>query len=104
MTGGNLFDDSDDAEEKQKPTVKKPSMASLMTGAELAKQQSASSAERLDPEACEVGLEVEHVEYGLGKIIAMTGSGRKVTATINFPKVGNKRIRLVFSNLRLPSS
>ena len=104
VTGGNLFDDSDDAEEKQKPTVKKPSMASLMTGAELAKQQSASSAERLDPEACEVGLEVEHVEYGLGKIIAMTGSGRKVTATINFPKVGNKRIRLVFSNLRLPSS
>ena len=104
VTGGNLFDDSDDAEEKQKPTVKKPSMASLMTGAELAKQQSASSAERLDPEACEVGLEVEHVEYGVGKIIAMTGSGRKVTATINFPKVGNKRIRLVFSNLRLPSS
>ena len=104
VTGGNLFDDSDDAEEKQKPTVKKPSMASLMTGAELAKQQSASSAERLDPEACEVGLEVEHVEYGVGKIIAMTGSGRKVTATINFPKVGNKRIRLVFSNLRLPAS
>lgn len=104
VTGGNLFEDSDDAEEKQKPTVKKPSMASLMTGAELAKQQSASSAERLDPEACEVGLEVEHVEYGLGKIIAMTGSGRKVTATINFPKVGNKRIRLVFSNLRLPAS
>ena len=104
VTGGNLFGDSGDAEEKQKPTVKKPSMASLMTGAELAKQQSASSAERLDPEACEVGLEVEHVEYGLGKIIAMTGSGRKVTATINFPKVGNKRIRLVFSNLRLPSS
>ena len=70
-----------------------------MTGAELAKQ-AINPANRLAPEACEVGMSVEHMEYGVGEVIAMNGSGRKITATINFPKVGNKRIRLAFSNLR----
>jgi len=88
----------------KKPAVKKPSMANLMTASELAQQhQSNAAADRLEPEACEVGINVEHVEYGIGKVIAMTGTGRKLTATINFPKVGNKRICLAFSNLRQPS-
>ncbi len=101
--GGDLFGDKEDEPATKKSAVKKPSMASLMTGAELAKQhQSNAAADRLEPEACEVGLEVEHVEYGVGKVIAMTGTGRKVTATINFPNFGNKRICLAFSNLRLP--
>ena len=95
---GELF-----TEKPKKPAAKKPSMASLMTGSELAKQhQTNATADRLEPEACEVGMEVEHVEYGIGKVIAMTGTGRKLTATINFPNVGNKRICLAFSNLRLP--
>ena len=74
----------------------------MMTAADLQKKHANLGADRLDPDACEVGLKVEHVEYGVGEVIAMTGSGRKVTATINFPKVGNKRICLAFSNLRLP--
>ena len=98
--GGTLFADESNGDQ-EKPTKKKPSMASMMTGAELEKQnQSRASADRLMPEDCEVNMEVEHVEYGIGKVIAMTGAGRKLTATINFPKVGNKRIRLAFSNLR----
>lgn len=108
VTGGDLFGDSEpgDSElspetkkENAKSAVKKPSMANLMTGAELAKQ-AINPANRLAPEACEVGMSVEHMEYGVGEVIAMNGSGRKITATINFPKVGNKRIRLAFSNLR----
>ena len=98
--GGTLFADDSDGDQ-EKPTKKKPSMASMMTGAELEKQnQTRASADRLMPDDCEVGMEVEHVEYGIGKVIAMTGAGRKLTATINFPRVGNKRIRLAFSNLR----
>jgi DNA helicase-2/ATP-dependent DNA helicase PcrA len=97
--GADLF--SDAAEKENKESSPKPSMASLMTAAELEKQhQTNASANRLEPDACEVGLEVEHVEYGVGKVIAMTGAGRKLTATINFPTVGNKRICLAFSNLR----
>jgi len=98
--------DATGEEPNLKPKAKspKPSMASLMTGAELEKQHQTLVADRLTPEACSVGLEVEHVEYGIGKVIAMTGTGRKVTATINFPKVGNKRICLAFSNLRLPTT
>ena len=98
----SLFDDPADSPKKiSKPEIPKPTMANLMTAAELEKKL---VADRLEPEACEVGLEVEHVEYGVGEVIAMTGTGRKTTATINFPKIGNKRIRLAFSNLRLPSS
>ena len=98
--GGTLIANESDSD-SEKPPKKKPSMASMMTGAELEKQQNRSTADRLMPDECEVGMEVEHIEYGVGKVIAMTGSGRKLTATINFPKVGNKRIRLAFSNLRL---
>ncbi len=102
--GGDMFGEKTVEPSDGEPAVKKPSMASMMTGAELAKQhQTNATADRLEPEACEVGIEVEHVEYGVGKVIAMTGTGRKLTATINFPKVGNKRICLAFSNLRLPS-
>jgi DNA helicase-2/ATP-dependent DNA helicase PcrA len=102
--GGDMFGEKTVEPSGGEPAVKKPSMASMMTGAELAKQhQTNATADRLEPEACEVGIEVEHVEYGVGKVIAMTGTGRKLTATINFPKVGNKRICLAFSNLRLPS-
>ena len=95
--GESLFE----ADPEEKKPSKKPTMANLMTAAELEKQR-ANPADRLQPEDCKVDLEVEHVEYGIGKVIAMTGTGRKLTATINFPKVGNKRIRLAFSNLRLP--
>ena len=95
--------DAGEEKPKQKKKSAKPSMANLMTGAELEKQHQTLVADRLSPEACSVGLEVEHVEYGVGQVIAMTGTGRKVTATINFPKVGNKRICLAYSNLRLPS-
>lgn len=99
--GGALFSSEvPEPKSKAKPKAKKPSMASMMTGAELEKQHSTLAADRLDPEACKVGMDVEHVEYGVGKVIAMTGAGRKITATINFPQVGNKRIRLAFSNLR----
>ncbi len=101
ITEGNLFQPE---QVEKKPAVKKPTMANLMTATELARQhQTNATANRLEAESCEVGLEVEHVEYGVGKVIAMTGTGRKLTATINFPKVGNKRICLAFSNLRLPA-
>ena len=93
--------------EETKPNTSKKdninvSMANMMTAADLEKQHqhNVSSAERLQPEACDVGIEVEHIEYGIGKVIAMTGKGKKLTATINFPTVGNKRICLAFSNLR----
>ncbi len=77
----------------------KPSIATLMTAAEMEKKHVPTS-ERLSPDQCEIGIEVEHVEYGTGKVIAITGEGKKKTATINFPTVGNKRIRLAYSNLR----
>jgi DNA helicase-2/ATP-dependent DNA helicase PcrA len=73
----------------------------MMTAAQLEeKQQAMLSADRLEPESCSIGMEVEHVDYGVGKVIALSGKGKKLAATINFPKHGNKRIILAFSNLR----
>lgn len=97
----DLFGDAKAVPAEKKAGAKKPTMASLMTASELkSKHDSMSSSERIDPEACVVDMEVEHVDYGVGKVIALTGTGKKTTATINFPTVGNKRICLAFSNLR----
>jgi len=95
------FDSSETEPVAPPKKAKKPALASLMTAAEMQEKQSRlPDTERLSPEACVVGISVEHVEYGVGKVIAMTGKGRKKTATINFPTVGNKSIRLAYSNLR----
>jgi DNA helicase-2/ATP-dependent DNA helicase PcrA len=44
---------------------------------------------------------VQHPEYGLGKIIALSGNGPKRTATVAFATgAGQKRFILVHSKLR----
>lgn len=74
----------------------------LMTGAQLAEQQEAMQDQvRLHPESYSVGMEVEHPEYGLGSIVHITGNGQKRTAEIDFEKLGKKRFRLAFVNLRV---
>ena len=86
---------------KSEPKKPLPKITDLMTAADLEqKHQTAMSGPRLTPESFETGMSVEHNEYGTGKVIALSGEGRKQSATINFASVGNKRIMLAFSNLR----
>ncbi len=46
------------------------------------------------------GMAVRHPDYGLGKIVQLTGRGRKCVATVNFVVVGQKTFRLAKAPLQ----
>ena len=82
-------------------TETKPTFPRIVTAAQLAaKQEAMTSHVRLHPESYKMGMDVEHHEYGIGSVIDLTGEGQKRTATIEFAKLGKKRFRLAFCNLR----
>jgi DNA helicase-2/ATP-dependent DNA helicase PcrA len=59
------------------------------------------AADRVPPEAFRVGMPVVHPHYGLGKISALSGSGKNRTATINFAQhLGQKKFVLSASPIR----
>jgi len=89
--------------------------AKVMTAAELisesaGKTHSANSRgrtkrreteDRVDPEMFELAMVVKHPEYGLGKIVALSGSDDKRTATVQFVGgAGEKKFRLAHSPLQ----
>jgi len=75
--------------------------ASLTTGAHLAAPTSAPSkrtrpeaepaVDQVPPEVFRVGMPVTHPVYGLGKISALSGSGKNRTATVNFAQHTNQK-------------
>jgi DNA helicase-2/ATP-dependent DNA helicase PcrA len=70
----------------------------LMTAADLLAR---NEQPRISPNAFRHGMTVEHPEYGLGTIIALSGDGPKRTATVRFFQDEKERkFRLIFSNLR----
>ena len=81
-------------------TVAPLNMAPLTTAAELHRVQTAE-APRVPPEAFHQGMVVRHPEYGLGKVVALSGNGIRRTATIAFASAaGHRRFMLASSNLR----
>ncbi len=72
----------------------------LMTAAQLQKEHEATASIRLHPSSFHVGMEVEHVDYGIGTVVHLSGEGPKRTATVDFHDLGKKRFRLAFANLR----
>ena len=72
----------------------------MMTGAQLADHHAAFTGEKLQPENFCLGMDVAHAEYGVGTVTSLSGDGKKRIATIDFAQLGEKRIRLAFSNLR----
>lgn len=103
--------DSDDAAEQQLPIrsdavrgrqPRKPEFpAGVMTAAQL--QKKLAGQELLNAIAAfRCGSEVEHPDYGTGRISEISGSGPKRTATVVFaPEYGSRRFRLSHCNLRL---
>ncbi|HVX12512.1 MAG TPA: UvrD-helicase domain-containing protein [Pirellulales bacterium] len=71
---------------------------SLMTAAQLASP--GAGANESSPEIFYQGMVVLHPEYGLGKIVALSGSGVRRTATVAFAAVGQKKFVLSQSTLR----
>ena len=106
----SLFDrsefESDDSDVVREPVATfqsdNPEFPKLVTAAQLqAKQEAMTSHVRLHPEAYKVDMRVEHPEYGMGVIVSITGKESKRTATVDFEKLGKKRFRLAFCNLRV---
>ena len=103
----DTFDDADLADQSATlstspvPTSDSTNLqAKVMTAADLVNDQS----EKLppaDPEIFELAMVVTHPEYGLGKIVALSGSRDKRTASVQFAgPAGEKKFRLAFSKLR----
>ena len=56
---------------------------------------------RIDPRIFKIGMTVMHPEYGPGKIVSLSGSGKNRTATINYAAgAGQKTVILVHSPVR----
>lgn len=72
----------------------------LTTAAEM---HSTATVERplVDPDAFHQGMVVRHPDYGLGKVVALSGSGAKRSATVAFASAaGQKKFMLLQSQLQ----
>ncbi len=80
--------------------------ASIKTAATLARESSdgastpAEQLPRVSPDVFKQGMTVAHPEYGPGKILTLSGSGKNRRATIQFATVGQKKIILAHSAVR----
>lgn len=53
------------------------------------------------PSELQIGMKVEHVRFGLGKIVNLEGAGVDIKATVDFKAVGQKQLLLKFAKLRI---
>lgn len=73
----------------------------LATGAELAGETAIPRLPAVSPEVFCLDMVVRHPEYGLGKIIALSGEGQRRSATIRFASdAGERKFVLAKSPLR----
>ncbi|MEM8866133.1 MAG: UvrD-helicase domain-containing protein [Planctomycetota bacterium] len=106
--------DSDDlADEATEPSPTasnqpwKVEAASMTTAAALLddsapnyRASESAQAPRIDPDDFALGMAVNHPEYGLGKIIALSGAGKVRKATVRFVTAGEHRFVLAYSPLK----
>ncbi|MCA9120164.1 MAG: UvrD-helicase domain-containing protein [Planctomycetaceae bacterium] len=72
----------------------------VVTAADLL-GESGRNTKKADPEQFEIGMLVYHPDHGLGKVLALSGSGTKRTATVQFfDSVRERRFILIHSQLQ----
>jgi len=54
----------------------------------------------ISPDLFHQGMAVRHPEYGIGKILALSGAGPRRMATVSFPAAGQRKFMLSQSPLR----
>ncbi|MEM6330719.1 MAG: UvrD-helicase domain-containing protein [Planctomycetota bacterium] len=76
--------------------------ASVTTAAALLgdDQPRPAAAKRVDPDTFALGMAVTHPEFGLGKIVTLSGAGKQRKATVRFATAGERRFVLVHSPLQ----
>ncbi len=62
---------------------------------------SSSNSSAANPSELVTGMDVEHAKFGVGKVIAIEGSGPNKKATVYFNSVGNKNLLLRFAKLNI---
>ena len=81
-------------------------IAPLATAADLHPEEEAPASVRpmspaVSPDAFTVDMVVKHPEYGLGKIVALSGTGQRRAATVAFAsEAGQKKFMLIHSQLQ----
>jgi DNA helicase II / ATP-dependent DNA helicase PcrA len=98
------------AEAARDSSVKPPSgvaTAAIKTAAALSRENSdeaphvlAEQPPRVSPDVFKQGMTVMHPEYGPGKIVALSGSGKNRRATVQFAAAGERKFVLAHSPLR----
>ena len=92
---------SGDSETVLDPALSKlPKMASLKTAAAMLGETQTTQTQRIPPSKYYQGMLVEHPEYGVGTVVALSGQGPKRTATIAFAGIEQKKFRLAHAPLR----
>ena len=84
---------------KETPTAESFAPAAVMTAADLVGDPCEMS-EAVDPDVFCQGMAVSHPEYGLGKVVALSGAGTNRKATVAFATAGQKKFVLSSSPLR----
>jgi DNA helicase-2/ATP-dependent DNA helicase PcrA len=78
-----------------------PAQSAVVRGSPDPAHVSTAGLNAVSPDAFHHGMLVRHPEYGLGKILALSGTGVKRTATVAFATgAGEKRFILVHSKLQ----
>jgi DNA helicase-2/ATP-dependent DNA helicase PcrA len=83
------------------PRVRTPAatLPRLQTAADMLQQSEARPV--IDPDAFRQGMVVLHAEFGLGKVVALGGSGEERTATVDFATgAGRKKVPLTGGALK----
>jgi len=93
------FDFGSSSKQEASPESWQVVAAQVTTAAELA-GSAVEPAEQISPNEFTQGMAVAHSEYGLGKIVALSGSGKNRRATVRFATAGEKRFVLAHSPLR----
>ncbi|MEN1679982.1 MAG: UvrD-helicase domain-containing protein [Planctomycetota bacterium] len=110
LMGWDEANDADPwADSEPSTQVSQPSMtiaaASVTTGAALEASQSGDAAKpaprpKANPDVFAHGMAVTHPEYGLGKIVTLSGAGAKRKATVRFATSGERQFMLAHSPLQ----
>lgn len=93
-----------DAPKPKRPEPKLPAGTVLKTGADLFGAPRSESPRpdgpTISPDLFHQGMAVRHPEYGIGKILALSGAGPRRMATVSFPTAGQRKFMLSVSPLR----
>ena len=95
------FEDDYSQEERQPSRQKKPAarLSGVVTAADLLAEQE-NGQRRTPPGMFKQGMHVEHPQYGLGQVIALSGEGPKRRATVHFGDGSERKFVLIHTDLR----